>query len=179
RLFAIFALLEQGLSIDEINDLTKITNEFLHVFQTLVTYDAEIKATTLEAVNPAALLTYKQAGFTNGFLTEKWQVTREQLDAKLRANHFYPAYEKVHAYAEKADQQAAYYYKVWQTEKPQPAPNGKRKVLVIGSGPIKIGQGMEFDYCSVQGVKALQRLGVETVLLNNNPATVSTDYEIA
>lgn len=179
RLFAIFALLEQGASRDEIYDLTGITEAFLDVFQTLVTYDAAIKATTLETVDAASLLTYKQAGFTNGFLTEKWQVTREQLDAKLRANHLYPAYKKVHAYAEKADQDAAYYYKVWQTEEAEPASNGKRKVLVIGSGPIKIGQGMEFDYCSVQGVKSLQKLGVETVLLNNNPATVSTDYEVA
>src|SRR5699024_6333152 len=90
-----------------------------------------------------------------------------------------PAYEKVHAYTAKKDEAAAYYYKVWQKGKPKDAPNGKRKVLVIGSGPIKIGQGMEFDYCSVQGVKALQKLDVETVLINNNPATVSTDYEIA
>src|SRR5699024_2920579 len=94
RLFAIFALLEQGVTIDEIHDVTQITKEFLEVFQTLVTYDAAIKATNLEAVDAASLLTYKQAGFTNGFLTEKWQVTREALNVKLRENHLYPRSEE-------------------------------------------------------------------------------------
>src|SRR5699024_7298124 len=125
------------------------------------------------------LKVFKQAGFANGFLADKWQVSRAALDEKLSAVELFPTYKKVHAYTEKSDQAAAYYYKVWQEGAPEQAANGKRKVLVIGSGPIKIGQGMEFDYCSVQGVKALQKLGVETVLINNNPATVSTDYEVA
>src|SRR5690606_35541732 len=73
----------------------------------------------------------------------------------------------------------AYYYSSWQGEANKPVQSSKKKILIIGSGPIRIGQGIEFDYCSVHGVLALQKLGYETVLINNNPETVSTDYEVA
>lgn len=75
---------------------------------------------------------------------------------------------------------SVYYYSVWKQEKPNPPVySDKEKIMIIGSGPIRIGQGIEFDYCSVQGIKALQSYGYETVLINNNPATVSTDYQLA
>src|SRR5699024_664903 len=98
---------------------------------------------------------------------------------KLRKADIHFTYEAVHAYAEKLNEQAKYYYAVYKQGKKEQKEKDPNKVLVIGSGPIKIGQGIEFDYCSVQGVKALQKLGKKPVLINNNPATVSTDYEVA
>src|SRR5699024_11959582 len=92
-----------------------------------------------------------------------------------------PRYETIHAFTESATEDAAYYYATWDSvdDCEETATENKEKVLIIGSGPIRIGQGIEFDYCSVQGIKALEKHGYETILMNNNPATVSTDYELA
>src|SRR5699024_11642874 len=84
------------------------------------------------------------------------------------------------AYSKNETDEAAYYYAVWKQGGSLNADQcEKEKVLIIGSGPIRIGQGVEFDYCSVKGIEALQKFGYETILINNNPATVSTDYELA
>src|SRR5699024_1027130 len=92
-----------------------------------------------------------------------------------------PRYETIHAFTESTTEDAAYYYATWDSvdAREETATENKGKVLIIGSGPIRIGQGIEFDYCSVQGIKSLQKHEYETVLINNNPATVSTDYELA
>src|SRR5690625_4409078 len=109
-----------------------------------------------------------------------WNCSVKAVETKLKQYSITVHYDKIHAYSAKINNHAAYYYAVCEnTNQPIAKPSTRDKVLIIGSGPIRIGQGVEFDYCSVQGIKALQKAGIETILINNNPATVSTDYEMA
>src|SRR5699024_6611642 len=121
----------------------------------------------------------KEAGFTNEWLAKTWGCSLADITEKLQAAHLHLTYKKINGMTE-GNEVAGYFYSVWQTKEPQkPTKRTKEKVLIIGSGPIRIGQGVEFDYCSVQGIQALKKQGYETVLINNNPATVSTDYTLA
>src|SRR5699024_12237348 len=88
-------------------------------------------------------------------------------------------YEAIKGYQSSSVEKAAYYYATWKQGNSSYKETAAKKVLIVGSGPIRIGQGIEFDYCSVQGIQALQKAGYETILMNNKPATVSTDYSLA
>lgn len=179
RLFAIFELLKRNVSIFEVHQETKIDIHFLNIFHQLIEQENLIEQLSLEKVTNKQLFMFKQAGFTNKILAEKWSTSTEEIKALLDKAKVYYTYESVQAFSEKETEEAQYYYAVYKQGNNKLVSKKDKKVLVIGSGPIKIGQGIEFDYCSVQGVKALQKLGYKTVLINNNPATVSTDYEIA
>ena len=180
RFFAILELLRRGVSVASIYEKTKIDLYFLTEMKELTELEQKVKTTwTFESITSEQLLTLKQAGFTNGWLAQQWGCTKEALREKLNEFAIKPAYGKVTAYSSDPNKEAYYYFTVWQKGKYTPVPKVKRKVLMVGSGPIQIGQGIEFDYCSVHGVLALQKQQYETVLINNNPATVSTDYELA
>src|SRR5699024_2315639 len=115
------------------------------------------------------------------YMANLWACSAQAVKEKCKEHEIAVTYETVQAFSEVEDKAAVYYYATWSFDKAETkqAEKNNRKVLIIGSGPIEIGQGMEFDYCSVQGIHALQKAGYETVLINNNPATVSTDYEMA
>lgn len=180
RFFAILELLRRGVSVEHIHDIAWIDPFFLEEMHTLVYLEQKLKSEwTFATITDEQLLELKQAGFTNTMLAKTWGVTLEALKEKLRQAGIAVTYERVLAYSAERTKDAAYYYATWKKQPAKVASGKKDKVLIIGSGPIQIGQGIEFDYCSVQGVKALQAQGYETVMINNNPATVSTDYEVA
>lgn len=180
RFFAILELFRRGVSVDEIAELTKMDRFFLKEMALLVSLEKEVQhRLTIDTVTEEKLLQLKQAGFTNTWLAKAWKCTPKVVKEKLQKAGIAPSYDKISAYTDSEETEAAFYYVVWKKQQIPMAQLGKEKVLMIGSGPIRIGQGIEFDYCSVQGVKALQNQGIETVLINNNPATVSTDYELA
>lgn len=180
RFFAILELLRRGVSVKAIADLTKIARFFLEEFARLVMLENVVKAVALETVTSEQLFTMKQAGFTNDWLADVWNCLAADVAHKLNKSGIFAHYGKINAYSKIVEEKACYYYAMWQHGKPEAVKKSDgEKIVIVGSGPIKIGQGVEFDYCSVQGVKALQKYGYETILINNNPATVSTDYELA
>src|SRR5690625_4220201 len=180
RFFAIIELIKRGITLESIHQATKIALYFLECIASHVKLENDAKQVTVDTVIDLQLLNLKQSGFTNYSLARLWNCSTKDIDAKLKEFSITLHYDKIHAYSPKKNEQAAYYYAVWEKENKPILPHSKRdKVLIIGSGPIRIGQGVEFDYCSVQGVKSLQRAGIETILINNNLAMVSTDYEMA
>lgn len=180
RFFAILELFRRKYSIEEISELSKIDPYFLREMQRLTILEEKVQHDwTLSGVNDEELLVLKQAGFTNTWLSKQWGCSREELKTSLYKRNIIPCYESVTAYSDRLEVDHAYYYTTWRQAPFEPVAKKKDKVLMVGSGPIEIGQGIEFDYCSVQGVYALQKQAYETVLINNNPATVSTDYELA
>ncbi len=179
RFFAILEAMRRGVTARELWELSKIDLFFLSEMKKLVDLEKTATLMDLDIVSNSTLLALKQAGFTNTWLASEWNCSQSDITAKLTAAHIAPAYQKIDGFTEMHGVNAAYYYAVWQQGKKQTISSTKNKVLIIGSGPIRIGQGVEFDYCSVQGIMALQKAQYETILINNNPATVSTDYEFA
>lgn len=179
RFFAILELMRRGEKVDEIQEATKIDLFFLREMNMLIRLEKEIAKTSIDTVIAEQMVTYKQYGFTDKWLAKNFNCTVSEIQKKQKEFSIYPSYHHINAFTESEMEDALYYYSTWNSIEPETVPGKKKKVLIIGSGPIRIGQGIEFDYCSVQGIKALQNAGYETVLINNNPATVSTDYELA
>lgn len=179
RIFAVIEAFYRDFSIEVVHSLTKIDYFFLQEIKQIVSMEKMAELLTLDIVSPDTLLLLKQSGFTNTRLASIWHTDEKAVQDKLQQFMIQPFYEEIAAYKEKAEEEAVYYYATWKIDGKQIKESKNEKVLIIGSGPIRIGQGVEFDYCSVQGVQALQKYGYETILMNNNPATVSTDYELA
>ena len=171
RLFHICEALRRGImTIEEIHEVTTMDTFFLHKFQNII--DTEKALATADAVDAALYLRAKKMGFLDK--------TIEQLSGKdISAVKRLPVYKMVDTCAAEFEAETPYYYSTYDEESEVKPATGKKKVLVLGSGPIRIGQGIEFDYCSVHAVWALQKLGCETVIINNNPETVSTDFDTA
>ena len=158
------------MTIEEIHEVTTMDTFFLHKFQNII--DTEKALATADAVDAALYLRAKKMGFLDK--------TIEQLSGKdISAVKRLPVYKMVDTCAAEFEAETPYYYSTYDEESEVKPASGKKKVLVLGSGPIRIGQGIEFDYCSVHAVWALQKLGCETVIINNNPETVSTDFDTA
>jgi|GEM_PF-6776505 Carbamoylphosphate synthase large subunit (split gene in MJ) len=121
----------------------------------------------------------KRLGFSDAYLARAFGVTLADVRARWKAWGWAPSYKLVDTCAAEFDAETPYYYATWcGVDEVEPLKK-ERKVLVIGSGPIRIGQGIEFDYCAVHAAKALKKMGVGAVVINNNPETVSTDFETA
>lgn len=180
RFFVLLELFRRGTDIKTIQQATKMDPFFLTEMKKLTQLETEAKQHTIESITIDHLLALKQAGFMDDWLAQTWGCMTEDVLKKRQSYSIFPQYETIDAYTEMNKGQASYYYATWDIhEQTIQGKREKEKVLIVGSGPIRIGQGVEFDYCSVQGVRALQKYGYETVLMNNNPATVSTDYEVA
>ena len=171
RLFHICEALRRGImTIEEIHDITTMDVFFLHKFQNII--DMEKELASAEKIDSDLYIRAKKMGFLDK--------TIEQLsDKDISDVKRLPVYKMVDTCAAEFEAETPYYYSTYDEETEVAPPSGKKKVLVLGSGPIRIGQGIEFDYCSVHAVWALQKLGCETVIINNNPETVSTDFDTA
>ena len=171
RLLVICEALRRGImTIDEIHDITMIDTWFLNGYKNIV--DMEHELAEASALTEDLYLRAKKMGFLDK--------TIEQLSGKpVGALKRLPVYKTVDTCAAEFDAETPYYYSTFDDENEVKPSTGKKKVLVLGSGPIRIGQGIEFDYCSVHSVWALKELGCETVIINNNPETVSTDFDTA
>lgn len=180
RFFAILELFRRNVTVEEIYEKSSIDPYFLQEMKALIRLEGKVKSNwRLETITTEQLLTLKQAGFTNEWLSKQWHCSADELKQLLFTQEIIPTYDYIDAYSKDSTVENAYYYITWQRGTYEPVEKETHKVLMVGSGPIQIGQGIEFDYCSVQGVFALQKEQYETVLINNNPATVSTDYELA
>ena len=169
RLFHICEALRRGImTIEEIHDITTMDVFFLHKFQNIIDMEKELAAA--DKIDSDLYLRAKKMGFLDK--------TIEQLSGKdISDVKRLPVYKMVDTCAAEFEAETPYYYSTYDEETEVAPPSGKKKILVLGSGPIRIGQGIEFDYCSVHCVWTLKKHGCEAILVNNNPETVSTDFD--
>ncbi|HLU21161.1 MAG TPA: carbamoyl phosphate synthase large subunit [Bacillaceae bacterium] len=178
RIFVIFEMLRKGVTIDEIHEETKIDYFFLHSFASLIELEKEISFKSMDTVDEDEMLLYKEKGFSDRYLASVWNVSELEVREYRKSLNVHAVYKTVDTCAAEFESHTNYYYSTYFGENEQ-VKTTQKKVLMIGSGPIRIGQGIEFDYCSVHGVYAMQEENIETIMINNNPETVSTDFATA
>lgn len=176
RIFAIAQALRMDISIEEINEITRIDLWFLDRIKRLVEMENEIRQNPKDV---DTLLRAKVMGYPDDVIAKLSGVSKEEITALRKANGIVPGYKMVDTCAAEFAAETPYYYSCYNAENEAETESDKKKILVLGSGPIRIGQGIEFDYCSVHSVWALSKCGYETIIINNNPETVSTDFDIA
>ncbi|AEG14869.1 carbamoyl-phosphate synthase, large subunit [Desulfofundulus kuznetsovii DSM 6115] len=178
RLFVVAEALRRGMLVDRVRALTGIDRFFLEKIQNIVQLERKIRRQGPAALTPDLLRRAKEMGFADAYLA---QVTGQD-EAKIRALRedcgIRPVYKMVDTCAAEFEAVTPYYYSCYD-EEDEAENTSVRKVVVLGSGPIRIGQGIEFDYCSVHSVWALREEGVKAIIINNNPETVSTDFDTA
>ncbi|MCM3472377.1 carbamoyl-phosphate synthase large subunit [Brevibacillus borstelensis] len=171
RLFLLGEALRRGWSLERLHDLTKIDFFFLHKFHKLVAFESELA----QGLTEEKLYTAKRLGFTDRKIAELAGQTEDEVRALRKQHGFTPVFKMVDTCAAEFEASTPYYYSSYEVEDER-IETGKKRVIVLGSGPIRIGQGIEFDYATVHAVWALQEAGYEAVIINNNPETVSTDF---
>ncbi|PSL50937.1 carbamoyl-phosphate synthase large subunit [Salsuginibacillus halophilus] len=179
RYLAVLELMRRGVSLENLHDATGIQRLYLRSWMKLITAENDVRAANYETVTLEKLKSWKHLGFSDEWLAYALGTTETELRNDRMEAGLTPTYHMVDTCAAEFEAETSYFYSSWGGADDQaPAEHGK-KALVLGSGPIRIGQGIEFDYCSVHGVFALQEAGYETIIMNNNPETVSTDYATA
>ena len=172
RIFAIYQALKRGMSAEEIAKITGIEPYFLYRIENIIAMEKEIGA----ELNFETLRKAKRTGFTDEQIASIVGKSREEItDMRIKLG-IIPTYKMVDTCAAEFEAKTPYYYSTYDTQC-ELVPSDKKKVLILGSGPIRIGQGIEFDYCTVHAVMALREQGIEAHIVNNNPETVSTDYD--
>ena len=172
-----------GLSVDEVHDLTKIDKWFLVQIEQIVKIELDIDKLVAEkgegalaALDAGTLLTLKQKGFSDRRLAKLLKTSEKAVREARRALKVRPVYKRVDTCAAEFATNTAYMYSTYD-EECEAAPTSKKKIMVLGGGPNRIGQGIEFDYCCVHAALAMREDGYETIMVNCNPETVSTDYD--
>jgi carbamoyl-phosphate synthase large subunit len=169
----------QGMSVDEVFALTKIDPWFLVQIEQIVKIELELETTSLEQIDAVTLRALKQKGFSDRRLAKQLKTTDTAIREKRRALGVRPVYKRVDTCAAEFSTNTAYMYSTYEAEgsECEAAPTDKKKIMVLGGGPNRIGQGIEFDYCCVHAALAMREDGYETIMVNCNPETVSTDYD--
>lgn len=176
RIYVVAELLRKGASYDEIHGITKIDKWFIDKIAILVRMEQRLKTETL---TPELLAEAKRIEFPDGVIARYTGMTEREVRDMRIANGITAAFKMVDTCAGEFDAATPYYYSCFGSECEVDATRTKKKVMVLGSGPIRIGQGIEFDFCSVHSAWSLEKSGFETIIVNNNPETVSTDFDVA
>lgn len=172
RLFVIYQALRNGMASDEICRMTNIDPFFIRKIQNIIDIEDAVKNNlSIDTLRKA-----KRMGLSDEKIASLCGRTREEINDLRREHGIIPTYKMVDTCAAEFAAATPYYYSTYE-DQCEDAPTNRKKVLIIGSGPIRIGQGIEFDYCTVHAVTALREEGIETHIINNNPETVSTDYD--
>ncbi|MBR1670488.1 MAG: carbamoyl-phosphate synthase large subunit [Butyrivibrio sp.] len=180
RYFLIYEAMKKGVTVDEIFDITRVKHYFLNEIKELVEEEESLKSSFRGSVPSAeALKKAKEDGFADRYLSEILSVSEDDIRKAREDNNLCERWDGVHVYGTDG---AAYYYSTYQSGKVLESPrldsgSGAKKIMILGGGPNRIGQGIEFDYCCVHAAMALKKLGFETIIVNCNPETVSTDYD--
>lgn len=175
RLFYIAEAFRRDYSISDVHELTKINFYFLDIVKHIVELEKEIQASPDDI---AILKNAKKYGFSDDTIANLWNENVDQVRNLRKSNGIIPVYKMVDTCAAEFVSKTPYFYSTYDLENESLKTN-KKSVLVVGSGPIRIGQGVEFDYATVHCVKALQKMGYEAIVINSNPETVSTDFSIS
>ncbi len=174
RLFYVLDAMRVGVSIEDIGALTRIDPWFLAQFERIVRTESRIASGDL---HPKSLAEYKRLGFSDAQLASLSKTSAAEIRAARGTSGVRPVFARVDTCAAEFVAQTPYLYSTYETESEARPTETTRKVVILGGGPNRIGQGIEFDYCCVHAAKALRDLGYETVMVNCNPETVSTDYD--
>lgn len=175
RLFFIGEAIRRGTTLEEIHEMTKIDYFFLNKFKNIIDMEHALKANKGDI---DYLKFAKRFGFSDRTIAHRFEMTEEEV-FKLRQQHqIQPVYKMVDTCAAEFESMTPYFYGTYEEENESIVTN-KEKIIVLGSGPIRIGQGVEFDYATVHAVWAIQNAGYEAIIVNNNPETVSTDFSIS
>jgi carbamoyl-phosphate synthase large subunit len=177
RIFFLRHAFRAGYTVERIFELTKIDPWFLHQLREIWELENEIAASSLAALDAAALRRAKSAGFSDVQLAHLLRTDRESVLRRRRELGVTTTYRLVDTCAAEFEAFTPYYYSSYGDENEVLPPTGKRKIMILGGGPNRIGQGIEFDYCCVHASFALREIGCESVMVNSNPETVSTDYD--
>ena len=178
RIFVVSEALDRGYSIDEIFKITRIDKFFISKLLNIINIAGELKRHTIDTLPKALLKKCKRYGFGDSYIANLLGSQEAAVKALRGALGIRPTYKMVDTCAGEFEAKTPYYYSCYD-KGDESRDSGRNKVVVLGSGPIRIGQGIEFDYCSVHSVLALKQLGFESIIINSNPETVSTDYDTA
>ncbi len=166
----------QGLTVEDVWEMTNIDRWFLAQIKTVVDLQQELAETSLDEVTPAQLEQAKRYGLSDNRLARLWNETETAVRNRRKEWNIRAVFKRVDTCAAEFESFTPYLYSVYE-EECEAAPSDSRKVMILGSGPNRIGQGIEFDYCCCHASFALQELGCESIMVNCNPETVSTDYD--
>ncbi|MBQ6931487.1 MAG: carbamoyl-phosphate synthase large subunit, partial [Clostridia bacterium] len=172
RFYAIAELLRRGIDVGMINHATKIDMYFIEKLKNIVDLEKEVKANKGDV---AVLYKAKRMGFSDEYIAGVWGMTAKEIYELREANDMFPVYKMIDTCAAEFDGYIPYLYSSYEGEN-ESKMSDKKKIVVLGSGPIRIGQGVEFDYSTVHAVTTIKKFGYEAIIINNNPETVSTDY---
>ncbi|WP_088808638.1 MULTISPECIES: carbamoyl-phosphate synthase large subunit [unclassified Listeria] len=175
RLFFLAAALRRGETIESLHEKTKIDLFFLYKLEKIISLETKLKE---QKGDLEALYEAKRMGFSDAFIAELWGTSEAALYDLRKQENLLPVYKMVDTCAAEFASTTPYFYSSYEEEN-ESIRSEKEKVIVLGSGPIRIGQGVEFDYATVHSVWAIQQAGYEAIIINNNPETVSTDFSIS
>lgn len=174
RHFLMYEALRKGATVEEIHEITKVKTYFIEQMKELVEEEEALKACKGHLPSDEQLIQAKKDGFSDKYLSQVLSITEDEIRNRRISLGVEEAWEGVHVSGTK---DSAYYYSTYNAPDKNPVSSGKPKVMILGGGPNRIGQGIEFDYCCVHASLALKKLGFETIIVNCNPETVSTDYD--
>ena len=174
RHFIMYEALRKGATVDELHDITKVKHYFIEQMKELVEEEEALMANKGSLPSDEALISAKKNGFSDKYLSQILEISEDDVRNKRIALGMEENWEGVHV---SGTENSAYYYSTYNGEDKNPISTAKPKVMILGGGPNRIGQGIEFDYCCVHASLALKKLGFETIIVNCNPETVSTDYD--
>lgn len=175
RIYAISQLMWMGVDPSLICDITQIDMFFLDKIKNIVDFEKEMEENhgSVEHLREA-----KRMGFSDSYVAELWNIAEDSVYELRRRENIFPVYKMIDTCASEFDSYVPYFYSTYADEN-ESVVSDKKKIIVLGSGPIRIGQGVEFDYSTVHAVRTIREMGYEAIVINNNPETVSTDYTTA
>ncbi len=174
RHFIMYEALRKGASVEEIFDITKVKTYFIEQMKELVEEEEALTASRGSLPSDDMLISAKKNGFSDKYLSQILDISEDTIRTRRIELGVEEAWEGVHV---SGTPDSAYYYSTYNARDKNPVSTGKPKIMILGGGPNRIGQGIEFDYCCVHASLALKKLGFETIIVNCNPETVSTDYD--
>ncbi len=174
RHFIMYEALRKGAEVEEIFQITKVKHYFVEQMKELVKEEEALAAFKGSLPSDEALISAKKNGFSDKYLSQILEISEDDIRNRRIALGVEEAWEGVHV---SGTENSAYYYSTYNAEDKNPVNSDRPKIMILGGGPNRIGQGIEFDYCCVHAALALKKLGFETIIVNCNPETVSTDYD--
>jgi len=177
RIYAIAQLMYLGVDHSRICDATHIDMFFLDKIKNIVDFERVLENPENKG-NVKLLFKAKKMGFSDKYIAQLWEMKEDEVYELRKANNMFPVYKMIDSCAGEVVSDIPYFYSTYEDEN-ESIPSDRKKVVVLGSGPIRIGQGVEFDYSTVHAVQTIRKFGYEAIIINNNPETVSTDYTTA
>ena len=178
RIFVVAEMLRRGYIKEKLQKLTGIDKFFMEKIEWIVKQEELLKKMKFKDLDEHYLRNLKKKGFSDKGIAQLMGISERDIERKRKAYNIIPTYKMVDTCAGEFAADSSYFYSTYD-QFDEVVVSNNRKVVVIGSGPIRIGQGIEFDYCTVHAVKTLKKLGIESIIINNNPETVSTDFSTA